>query len=180
MSAPTILRRLLPKSRVMQGRSAGSQFFLDELDSLWGAKILPETVEAKPVKRFARCHHSRIGLRGRAELSRLAVIVHKGKYSGLENLHAGKHELFNGARRRMGRFGVEKSAESSGWVDIHRTIMIGIFVRAQDQGSASILVFVKSNQLGQIQIDQHIGIDDDESVAVEKRLGFEQPASGIE
>src|SRR5690348_7057271 len=112
----------------MQARFTASELGFSLFDPLCSSEILPKTVEAKSVKRFAGGEHLWIGFSGCAELLwHAGHIFENGRF---QNLHSGKHQLANGRQGRTRRVGSQEPANLRVRVDVDRTVLVGIRIGA--------------------------------------------------
>jgi hypothetical protein len=102
----------------------------------------------------------------RAEFFRRAGQCHVIKYSRFEDLHSGKHQFACGALGFGWSGAVEETADSPMPVNVDGTVRIGMDVGTQDQRRCGPRLAMQRDQLGQVHVDQHVGIHDDKCAGV--------------
>src|SRR5262249_42749538 len=109
--------------------------------------VLPKTAEAKTEKLFLVQEHARIGILRGAELPRHVVRLHVVENARFQHLNACEHELCSGNGKVSVDSCLEKSANSSVAVYFHRAVLIGQWIRPQNQCCRGAFFFVEGNQL---------------------------------
>ena len=107
----------------MQARFAASELGFSLLDPLCRSEVLPKTVEAKSVKRFAGARHLWISFPGRAELLRACRPIYSKMVGSKIALR--KTSTWIGPAGRIGARVVRKRQMRRS-VDIDRTVPLGV------------------------------------------------------
>src|SRR5918992_5784055 len=113
------------------GLAFGKTFFRLS-NPLGSSEILPEPFIAEAIERLSVGQHSWVSLPGGAEFMSFRPRVHIVEDFRLKNLYSGEHQLANRTRQLHRYFGIEESADPPSRVNVHRAVLVGIFVRSQN------------------------------------------------